>query len=44
MFKLNSEESSSVSEEWVEEMKRQYGEDSDEYRIRVKGEFATKEE
>lgn len=32
-----------ASYEWVEEMRKKYGEDSDVYRIRVKGEFPKKE-
>ena len=38
-FQFNAEESENVSREWIEEKKRQYGEDSDVYRVRVKGEF-----
>ncbi|ADV46430.1 terminase large subunit domain-containing protein [Nitratifractor salsuginis] len=38
-FQFNAEESENVSKEWIEEKKRQYGEDSDVYRVRIKGEF-----
>ena len=31
-----------ATHEWVEDMKRKYGEDSDVYRVRVKGEFPKK--
>lgn len=32
-------DSSFISQDWIEEMKAEYGEDSDEYRIRVLGQF-----
>ena len=38
-FQFNVEESENVSKKWIEEKRRQYGEDSDVYRVRVKGEF-----
>ena len=38
-YQFNAEESENVSKKWIEEKKRQYGEDSDVYRVRVKGEF-----
>lgn len=38
-FQFNAEESENVSDRWIAEKKRQYGEDSDVYRVRVKGEF-----
>jgi len=38
-FQFNAEESQNVSKAWIEEKKRQYGEDSDVYKVRVKGEF-----
>jgi hypothetical protein len=38
-YQFNAEESENVSKQWIEEKKRQYGEDSDVYRVRVKGEF-----
>ncbi|WP_456390311.1 terminase large subunit domain-containing protein [Hydrogenimonas sp.] len=38
-YQFNAEESANVSKKWVEEKRRQYGEDSDVYRVRVKGEF-----
>jgi len=41
-FQFNAETSPNVSKKWVEEKKRQYGEDSDTYRIRVKGDFPLK--
>ena len=38
-YQFNAEETENVSQKWVEEKKRQYGEDSDVYRVRVRGEF-----
>ena len=38
-YQFNVEESENVSKKWVAEKKRQYGEDSDVYRVRVRGEF-----
>jgi len=38
-FQFNAEESENVSKKWIEEKKRQYGADSDVYRVRVKGDF-----
>lgn len=38
-FTLNGEESPRVSREYIENSKAKYGEDSDFYRIRIKGEF-----
>lgn len=36
---FNSENSSNVNDKWVQKMRDKYGEDSDTYRIRVRGEF-----
>jgi len=36
---LNCEHSARVNKTWIESMKEQYGEDSDTYRVRVKGNF-----
>ena len=38
-FQFNAEESENVSRDWIEQKKRQYGLDSDVYKVRVKGEF-----
>ena len=38
-FQFNAEESENVSKTWIEQKKRQYGVDSDVYKVRVKGEF-----
>jgi hypothetical protein len=38
-FQFNAEESENVSEKWIEQKKRQYGVESDVYKVRVKGEF-----
>ena len=38
-IRVNCEDSKMVSKEWIETMKKQYGEDSDIYRVRVLGEF-----
>jgi hypothetical protein len=43
-FHINSEESSRVSREWIEEKREQWGRDSNAYRIHVLGEFPTEEE
>lgn len=42
--KVSCDESPLVSKEYIEEKKAQYGEDSNEYRIRVLGEFPTTNE
>lgn len=36
---FNAEESTQVTPEFIDRMKKKYGEDSDVYRVRVKGEF-----
>lgn len=36
---LDCEKSANVKPKWVEDMKEKYGEDSDTYRVRVKGKF-----
>jgi hypothetical protein len=39
LFHTDSEGHPNVSDDFIEQMKAQYGEDSDAYRVRVKGEF-----
>ena len=38
-FQFNAEESENVSRDWIEQKKRQYGADSDVYKVRVMGAF-----
>ncbi len=39
VYQFNAENSKNVSKAWIAEKKRQYGENSDVYRVRVKGDF-----
>lgn len=39
VYQFNAEESENVSPKWIAEKERQYGKDSDVYRVRVQGEF-----
>lgn len=38
-YQFNAEESENVAKSWLAEKERQYGKDSDVYRVRVQGEF-----
>lgn len=38
-YQFNAEESENVKKSWIDEKKRQYGADSDVYRVRVLGDF-----
>ncbi len=41
VFHLNSEESPRVSKKWIQQMKDEYGEDSNFYQVHVRGNFPT---